>query len=58
MSPEEFDELVYDMVNFMYYVAEPVRLKRQQIGVYVLGFLAILFILVSLLSRDYWRRIH
>ena len=58
LSPEEFDELVYDMVNFMYYVAEPVRLKRQQIGVYVLGFLAILFILVSLLSRDYWRRIH
>lgn len=58
LTPEEFDEVVYDLVNFMYYVAEPIRLKRQQIGVYVLGFLAILFIFVTLLSRDYWRRIH
>ena len=46
------------MVNFLYYVGEPVRLTRQEIGVYVLGFLAILFVLVTLLNREYWRRIH
>lgn len=57
-SPEEFDEIIYDMVNFLYYIGEPIRLKRQEIGVYVLGFLAILFILTLLLNRDYWRRIH
>jgi ubiquinol-cytochrome c reductase cytochrome b subunit len=58
MTPEEFDAFVYDMVNFLYYVGEPVRLKRQEIGVYVLGFLAILFVLTTLLNREYWRRIH
>ena len=58
LSPEEFDAMIYDMVNFLYYVGEPVRLKRQEIGVYVLGFLAILFVLVTLLNREYWRRIH
>jgi len=58
VSPEEFDEIIYDMVNFLYYIGEPVRLKRQEIGVYVLGFLAILFILTLLLNREYWRRIH
>jgi len=58
LTPEEFDEFIYDTVNFLYYVGEPVRLKRQEIGVYVLGFLAILFVLVTLLNREYWRRIH
>lgn len=50
--------MIYDLVNFLYYVGEPVRLKRQSIGVFVLGFLAILFILTLLLNREYWRRIH
>jgi ubiquinol-cytochrome c reductase cytochrome b subunit len=58
LSPEEFDAVIYDLVNFLYYVGEPIRLKRQEIGVYVLGFLAILFVLVTLLNREYWRRIH
>ncbi len=58
MSPEQFDQVAYDIANFLYYTGEPIRLKRQEIGVYVLGFLAILFILVYLLNREYWRRIH
>lgn len=58
LSPAEFDSVVADLVNFLYYIGEPVRLKRQSIGVYVLGFIAILFVLVLLLNRDYWRRIH
>tara|TARA_R110002072_G_scaffold11196_2_gene50916 strand:+ start:72928 stop:74946 length:2019 start_codon:yes stop_codon:yes gene_type:complete len=58
LTPEQFDSVIYDLVNFLYYVGEPVRLKRQAIGVYVLGFLAILFVLTLLLNREYWRRIH
>jgi ubiquinol-cytochrome c reductase cytochrome b subunit len=58
LTPEEFDRVIYDLVNFLYYVGEPVRLKRQSMGVYVLGFLAILIILTLLLNREYWRRIH
>ncbi len=58
LTPEEFDQFTYDLVNFLYYIGEPVRLQRQQIGVFVLGFLAILFVLVTLLNREYWRKIH
>ncbi|WP_418054920.1 cytochrome c1 [Pseudohongiella spirulinae] len=58
LTPEEFDKVIYDLVNFLYYIGEPVRLKRQSIGVFVLGFLAILIILTLLLNREYWRRIH
>lgn len=58
LSPEEFDQFTYDLVNFLYYIGEPVRMQRQQIGVFVLGFLAILFVLVTLLNREYWRKIH
>jgi ubiquinol-cytochrome c reductase cytochrome b subunit len=58
LAPEEFDQFTYDLVNFLYYIGEPVRMKRQQIGVFVLGFLAILFVLVTLLNREYWRKIH
>lgn len=58
LSPEDFDAMIYDLVNFLYYVGEPINLRRQEIGVYVLGFLAILLILVTLLNREYWRRIH
>ena len=58
MTPEEFDQATYDLVNFLYYVGEPMRERRQEIGVFVLGFLAILFILVFLLNREYWKKIH
>ncbi len=58
LSPEEFDQAVYDLVNFLYYVGEPMRERRQEIGVFVLGFLAILFIFAFLLNREYWKKIH
>ncbi len=58
MSPAEFDEAVADIVNFLYYVGEPVRATRERIGIFVLGFLAILFVFVTLLNREYWKNIH
>ncbi len=58
LSPAEFDQAVYDLTNFLYYVGEPIRERRQEIGFYVLGFLAILFIFVFLLNREYWKKIH
>lgn len=58
MSPEEFDVAVGDIVNFLYYVGEPIRETRQYIGFFVLGFLAILFVFTTLLNREYWKKIH
>ncbi|GAA5317374.1 MAG: hypothetical protein AseanaTS_25790 [Candidatus Pelagadaptatus aseana] len=58
MSEEEFDKAIYDLVNFLEYVAEPVAEERKTLGVYVLLFLVVLFVFVYLLNREYWRDIH
>ncbi|MCL4147849.1 UNVERIFIED_CONTAM: hypothetical protein GTU68_012773 [Idotea baltica] len=58
LSPDEYDEAVFDLVNFMAYVADPVAEDRKRIGTYVLLFLAFLFIWVWLLNREYWKDIH
>ncbi len=55
---DEFEQAVYDMVNFLYYVGEPTRLERERLGLYVLLFLGILFVFAYLLNREYWKDIH
>jgi ubiquinol-cytochrome c reductase cytochrome b subunit len=55
LSEEEFEEVVYDLVNFLYYIGEPSRLDRQRIGGYVLLFLAFLWVFAWLLNREYWK---
>ena len=58
LAAEEYDQVIYDLVNFLYYVGEPSRLERERIGVYVLFFLAFLFVFAYLLNREYWKDIH
>lgn len=58
LTPEEYDQVVTDLVNYLTYMGEPVRLKRQRIGFWVLGFLAVLFVLAYLLKREYWKDVH
>jgi ubiquinol-cytochrome c reductase cytochrome b subunit len=58
MTPEEYDEAVYDLVNFMGYMANPVADKSRRIGIYVLLFLAFLLVWVMLLNREYWKDVH
>lgn len=57
LSEEEFDKVVYDLVNFLYYVGEPSRQDRVRIGGFVLFFLAFLFVFVYMLNREYWKDI-
>ena len=58
MSPEQFDGAMYDLVNFLAYVAEPFKADRQRIGTYVLLFLIVFFIFAWLLNREYWKDVH
>ncbi len=58
LSPEEYDRAVYDLVNFMGYLAEPMADDRKRIGIYVLLFLAFLLVWVVLLNREYWKDVH
>ena len=57
LSESEYDRLIFDLVNFMVYMAEPIAVQRQQIGYWVLLFLAIFFVPVYLLNKEYWRDI-
>ncbi len=58
MSPEEYDQAVYDLVNFMEYVAEPGAENRKRIGIYVFLFLSVLLVFTWLLNREYWKDVH
>ncbi len=58
LTPAEYDRTVRDLVNFLAYMGEPVKLERQALGVKVLLFLFVLFIITYLLKKEYWKDIH
>ncbi len=58
MKPAEYDRLAADLVNFLAYVAEPSRHFRQQLGIYVLMFLGVLFVLAYALKKEFWKDVH
>ncbi|WP_221801748.1 cytochrome c1 [Oceanobacter mangrovi] len=55
LSEAEFDNLVFDLVNFLTYSAEPIAVERQRLGWWVLLFLAIFFVPVYMLNKEFWR---
>lgn len=61
--PGTLDEASYmtatrDLVNFLTYVGEPAKLVRYALGVKVLVFLFILWIVAYALKREYWKDVH
>ncbi|CAA0083724.1 Ammonia monooxygenase gamma subunit [BD1-7 clade bacterium] len=69
LSPEEFDQVVTDLTNFLIYAGEPTKLydrtflgmelnKREVIGVYCLFFLVFFGVFAVLLNREYWKDVH
>jgi cytochrome c1 len=54
----EFDRVVADLVNFLYYIGEPSRSRRQEIGVWVLAFLALMIVLTTLIGREFGKDYH
>lgn len=58
LSSEEYTETVRDLVTFLDYLGEPAKMKRKNIGVWVLLFLAVFAFLAYLLKVEYWRDVH
>jgi len=54
-SEVAFDQDVRDITNFLDYVGEPAKLIRTSLGVWVLLFLGVLFVLTYLLKKEYWK---
>ncbi|AWT48772.1 cytochrome c1 [Psychrobacter sp. YP14] len=55
LGEEEYRSRVGDLVNFMAWMAEPVREDRQRYGFFVIIFLLILLIPVYLLNKEFWK---
>jgi ubiquinol-cytochrome c reductase cytochrome c1 subunit len=55
MSPQEYDSAVADLVAFLQWMGEPMQQQRQRIGVGVLIFLAIFFVIAWRLNAAFWK---
>jgi ubiquinol-cytochrome c reductase cytochrome c1 subunit len=58
MKPEEYDQFVRDTVNFLDYAGEPVKAKRQSMGIFVTLFLLVFLAFAYLLKKEYWKDVH
>nr|VFJ98931.1 MAG: ubiquinol-cytochrome c reductase cytochrome c1 subunit [Candidatus Kentron sp. LFY] len=55
MDVTDYRNAAADLAAFLAYLGEPTKLQRQQVGVWVLLFLAVLFIFSYGLKKEYWK---
>jgi ubiquinol-cytochrome c reductase cytochrome c1 subunit len=58
LKPEEYDQFVRDLVNFLDYAGEPIKAERQSLGIWVTLFLLVFFVFAYLLKKEYWKDVH
>jgi cytochrome c1 len=58
LTPVEYRAVVADLVNYLEYMAEPIKNERIRIGLVVMLYLVVLFVFAYLLKREYWKDIH
>jgi len=58
LTAEEYDQYAKDLTAFLVYSGDPVKLERESLGLWVMGFLFIFFIIAYLLKKEYWRDVH
>jgi ubiquinol-cytochrome c reductase cytochrome c1 subunit len=55
LSPDEYQQFVRDLVNFLEYIGEPIQLKRRQLGIWVLIYLLVFCIFAYALKNEIWK---
>jgi ubiquinol-cytochrome c reductase cytochrome c1 subunit len=58
LQPEEYDEVVRDIVNFLDYIGEPIQRERVSLGIRVIGFLLVFWLIAYLLKKEIWKDVH
>jgi ubiquinol-cytochrome c reductase cytochrome c1 subunit len=58
MTRVQYEAFVTDLVNYMDYMAEPIRNTRIHLGLLVLLFLGVFFVFAYALKREYWKDLH
>ena len=55
LDAEDYDEFVRDTVNFLAFISEPVRSDRRKLGVWVLMYLIVFWIIAVMLKKQIWK---
>jgi len=55
MDAETYADFVRDTVNFLAFIAEPVRAERRRLGVWVLMFLVVFWAFALMLKKQIWK---
>ena len=58
LTPAEYDATVADLVTYLTWMGEPGKMKRMELGVMVLLFLSIFFVLAYYMKKEFWKDIH
>jgi ubiquinol-cytochrome c reductase cytochrome c1 subunit len=54
----EYDALVGDLVNYLDWMGEPAETSRKTVGIFVMLFLGVFFIVAFYLKKNYWKDLH
>jgi len=54
----QYDAMVGDLVNYLMWMGEPAQQQRKQLGLIVLAFLAVFFVVAYYLKKEFWKDIH
>ncbi len=55
LDAEDYDDFVRDTVNFLAYIAEPIRAERRKLGTWVLIYLVVFLIIARMLKKQIWK---
>jgi ubiquinol-cytochrome c reductase cytochrome c1 subunit len=58
LKPNEYDQLVADLVNYMSYMSEPARHDRVVTGLYALLVIFVLIAISYALKKAFWKDVH
>ncbi|HSR62214.1 MAG TPA: cytochrome c1 [Gammaproteobacteria bacterium] len=58
LKPKQYEATVYDLVNFLDYLAEPAKFKRYKLGIWVIVYLLCFLVLAWMLKKEYWKDVH
>jgi ubiquinol-cytochrome c reductase cytochrome c1 subunit len=58
LTQAEYDALVGDLTNYLSWVGEPAQGDRMRIGLAVLMFLSIFYVIAFYLKKEFWKDVH
>ncbi|NTV94985.1 MAG: cytochrome c1 [Thiobacillus sp.] len=58
LTQAEYDATVADLVNYLVWMGEPAQSQRMNIGLVVIMFLGVFFVVAFYLKKEYWKDVH